>query len=752
MVANKIAEKIKIKGWGKPLAFVLLGFLAAKCDFLEQTHPLGVSVLCALAFNKNFFSVFLGALAGSITLGSTFREILVFALPCALASPILILFRKYRIENLWAFMLCCLLSYSLPAFILSLSLGEKTVMIFQGLISACLYPICKRIYTSCIELESRLSLERADILAISTLGGLAITSLPKTDFYGFNLCLFAILFSCSLAVSAFEIGGSIWCAVCALMWVIKGGDVTVALCLLAGGVFAGMLSNKRGGALLGFVLGDMVISLFLLNAPILSCGIINVLAGCAYTVFLKKEFLLKIKRLSGIHSGVNDLEMNYIEGLRVQQKSKIENAARMYLELSKAFTSVSRGKEFQKQLVEETIKVCKNCNKYEYCHKSRKSDTVLELNSAAEEIIKTERLYAMPLTLTARCVQPINLVCSMQQSFERMSLAQRENPTQEGELAMQLKGISQMLFSLAEDISALPEFDVEKEKQVKNVLSSRIGNVDKVSCRKSGESHILQISLMQNKKDIKEEICSALEDGFVGRYRFISGGINKQGGFSGMFAPVPKFTVSAYACRSNKKGESVCGDSFTFGDVVGDKYIAAISDGAGSGERAARESESALDLLEAFSETHISRKEIFASMNRLLLLKGDNEAYSTIDVAEFDLNEGLLFWTKIGAVPGYILRSGNVEKIEAGALPMGILTKINPITTKKLVQKGDVIVLVTDGVYDGMCLGNSDGIKDMLSENATQDPQELAQNILEKAKETIVDDDMTVLVLKVDAA
>jgi serine phosphatase RsbU (regulator of sigma subunit) len=83
---------------------------------------------------------------------------------------------------------------------------------------------------------------------------------------------------------------------------------------------------------------------------------------------------------------------------------------------------------------------------------------------------------------------------------------------------------------------------------------------------------------------------------------------------------------------------------------------------------------------------------------------------------------------------------------------MGILTKINPITTKKLVQKGDVIVLVTDGVYDGMCLGNSDGIKDMLSANITQDPQELAQNILKKAKETIVDDDMTVLVLKVDAA
>ncbi len=743
-----------MKKWIKPILIISLGVLFARCDFLRGIYPLGIAFICVLYNTDVFYYAFVGGIAGAISLSLTLQDILLNTAPYAVALPILFLIKMLKGQKVIFTMCCALVSFVLPAFIVPIELSKQILLIFHGLLAMCLVPVLKRLYLSVLEIESRLSLEKADIMAICCIGGLVISSLPKTDLLGFNLCVFALLASSAVAVCAFEQGGSIWSSVCACMWVIKGGDVTVALCLVCGGIFAGLLSNKKGGALLGFVLGDLLISLFLLNMPVLSLGAVNLILGCGYTVLIKKEHVQRLKRLAGRQSGVNDLEMNYIELLRQRQKSKLQSAGRMYLELSKAFVSAERGREFKQQLVQAALGVCNACSKYEYCHKSRKSDTVLELGQAADRIIQTGAITTMPLSLNARCIQPINLVCAIKDSFDKLTLWQSENPTESGEMAAQLKETAQMLFALADDIMVLPEFDSEQEKLVTNVLGSRIENLSQVVCRKNGESHILQISVRDNRRNLSQLICDALEQGYVGKYRFLSGGTNHNGGFTGNFAPVSRLKVKAYACRSNKKGQAVCGDSYTFCQLENDKYIAAVSDGAGSGERAARESESALDLLEAFSDTSIQRKDMFKTMNRLLLLKGEEEAYSTMDVAELDLDLGVLYWTKIGAVPGYILRGNKVEKIDVGALPMGIVTKFNPITTKKLVQSGDVVVLVTDGVYDGLCVGEEDKITDTLiqakEENKT--PEKLAEEILSKAKATAVDDDMTVLVLKIDAA
>ena len=175
-------------------------------------------------------------------------------------------------------------------------------------------------------------------------------------------------------------------------------------------------------------------------------------------------------------------------------------------------------------------------------------------------------------------------------------------------------------------------------------------------------------------------------------------------------------------------------------------------DGAGSGKRAQAKSESALDLLEAFSDTGIKRNEMFKTMNRLLLSKCNPEEYSTMDVTELDLDSGMLYWTKIGAVPGYILRQGKVEKVQSDALPIGIVTRINPTTTKKLLQKDDIIVLVSDGIYDGLCKGNDDAISLMLPVLNSSDPKIIAEKIMKKARSSGNDDDMTVMVLKINAA
>lgn len=740
-----------MKQWIKPGLVFLCGLLAARCDFL-QTYPLGGALLCVMSESRWFPFLFLGTAIGAVSTGLTAGAMLLALLPLVLLLPPLLLLKKKKVQALLWRQIAVLFAHLLPAFALHIELYERVFQVFSGLLAVCLIPLLKRIYLSVTQMESRLSLERADILALGCVGGLVLSSLPRTDFFGFNLCIFALLASSALSICAFEGAGSMWASICAIMWVVKGGDSTVALCLVAGGIFAGILSAKKGGILLGFLLGDALISLFFLNTFALSTGVVNLVLGCAYTIFLKAEWVERLRRLAGARSGVNDLEMSYIEGLRQQQSEKLKGAGRMYAELSKAFTIASRGREERSALVEKTVEICQACEKSEYCLKNRRSDTLIELGQAADELMEKEKLAGLPLTLTARCLRPLELLDGLKANFKTLSAARRENPDKNTEMAGQLKTLSELLFSLAEDLSQLPEFDKEREIAVKEVLSSRVGGVKQVLCRKNGESHLLQITLKHCAKDTQQKVCRALEEGFLGKYRCLTGGMNKAGGFTGTFAAEPKFKVNAYACRQKKSGEEVCGDSFTFCSVNNEKYIAAISDGAGSGERAARESESALDLLEAFTSAHIKRADMFKAMNQLLLLKGDHESYSTMDVAEFNLENGILYWTKIGAVPGYILRGGKVEKVEAGALPMGIVSKINPATTKKLVQNGDIIVLMSDGVYDGLCRGEEDAVSRILTRETPDNTRDLAETLLKSAQEAQVDDDMTVMVLRVDAA
>lgn len=729
-----------------------MGIFCARCDFLEGIYPLGIAILTITYLSNNFFYIFSGALLGAITISLTPKEMLINSLSYFLLLPMVLFLRKKKTERLAFSMLLGFLVFLIPASALRIDTYARIVLVFSGLFAMFLTPILKRIYLSIKEINSRLSLEQADVVAICCIGAIIISSFPKTDILGFDLRLFAMLFSSSLAILSFNAKGGVWTSVLGIMWVIKGGDVTNALSIITGGILAGMLQKKKGGIMLGFVLGNALISLFMLNTLSLSLGIVNLILGSAYTIFLKEDFVHRLRRLAGQESGVNDLEMHYIESLRQAQKNKIERAGRMYLQLSKAFVDIEHGESFKQKIVNDTLTVCKTCSKKEYCHQNRKSDTILELNHAVEKVIEKGKISSMPITLTARCVQPMELVKAVQESFKKNKTYFEENPSAETELALQLKSIADMLFELSDDISRLPQFDKNIENQARDIISSRVGTVKEISCRKSGESHIISVSLKENEKNMGQKVADAFYDGFLGTYRYLTGGTDKNGGFHGDFAPVPKYKVEACAMRQNKEGQKVCGDSFTY--IAGDtnKYLAALSDGAGSGYRAKKESEGALDLLESFWEADIKREEMFLIMNRLLLLKGEKEDYSTVDVTELDLENGVLYWTKIGAVPGYIIRENTVEKIESGALPMGIVTKINPVTTKKLVKQGDIIVLVTDGIYDGLNNGNEDKIKEMLLPLKKETPKNIADKILNSALETDINDDMTVLVLKVSVA
>ena len=197
-----------------------------------------------------------------------------------------------------------------------------------------------------------------------------------------------------------------------------------------------------------------------------------------------------------------------------------------------------------------------------------------------------------------------------------------------------------------------------------------------------------------------------------------------------------------------KKGEKYSGDNYTFCESPGNQVVMSLSDGMGSGETAARESKQVVELTEQLLETGFSPRAALKLVNTVLLLAGPEQHPATLDLSCVDLHTGVLEAMKLGAVPTFIIGEEGVEIMEAGEVPMGILSGVEPVLMSRKLWEGDRIVMVSDGVLDALPGDDKEQAMQQYLESVEEmGPQELADQVLDFAVSFIPAprDDMTVL-------
>ena len=202
------------------------------------------------------------------------------------------------------------------------------------------------------------------------------------------------------------------------------------------------------------------------------------------------------------------------------------------------------------------------------------------------------------------------------------------------------------------------------------------------------------------------------------------------------------------ASRIPKKGEKYSGDNYTFCESPGNQVVMSLSDGMGSGETAARESKQVVELTEQLLETGFSPRAALKLVNTVLLLAGPEQHPATLDLSSIDLHTGVLEAMKLGAVPTFIIGEEGVEIMEAGEVPMGILSGVEPVLMSRKLWEGDRIVMVSDGVLDALPGDDKEQAMQQYLESVEEmGPQELADQVLDFAVSFIPAprDDMTVL-------
>ncbi len=202
--------------------------------------------------------------------------------------------------------------------------------------------------------------------------------------------------------------------------------------------------------------------------------------------------------------------------------------------------------------------------------------------------------------------------------------------------------------------------------------------------------------------------------------------------------------------RLVKDGAAISGDNFSFLERENGQVILSLSDGMGSGSRACKESEMVIELIEKFLEAGFGVETAIRMMNSAMVIKGEDDLFSTVDMSVIDLYSGNCEIYKIGASATFIKHKNEVECLLSTSLPVGVYHKLEIERIRKQIADGEFLVMVTDGVLEYLHVPHpEETMQEIIESIDTNNPGTLAKKILERVLLFTggkVADDMTVLV------
>lgn len=212
-----------------------------------------------------------------------------------------------------------------------------------------------------------------------------------------------------------------------------------------------------------------------------------------------------------------------------------------------------------------------------------------------------------------------------------------------------------------------------------------------------------------------------------------------------------KFHTLQGVAKIGKGCDKISGDNFSLLELPGGKQGAILSDGMGAGKTAFRESAMVVEVLEELLNAGFPKETALQMLNTAMVMGREEVRFSTIDMSLFDLYAGTCEIVKAGASTTFIKYKDRVERIKSSSLPMGVVSKLEVDSTRRQLEDGDLVIMLTDGVMDALPVEEQDFLMQLIIEGMQlHNPKEIAHHILEQVLECSGEmplDDMTVLVV-----
>ncbi|KAF0242960.1 MAG: protein serine [Planctomycetota bacterium] len=147
------------------------------------------------------------------------------------------------------------------------------------------------------------------------------------------------------------------------------------------------------------------------------------------------------------------------------------------------------------------------------------------------------------------------------------------------------------------------------------------------------------------------------------------------------------------------------GDYFDFVPLPDGRLGVAIGDVSGHGMGPALLMASARSFLQALSRQSSNPAAVLPTLNDLVSRDMEAERFITLFYGALDPASGALRYSSAGHDPPFVLRktAGTCEELDSTGMPLGIMAGSDfPIAEVAPMEKGDLLVLSTDGVWEAM--------------------------------------------------
>ena len=474
-------------------------------------------------------------------------------------------------------------------------------------------------------------------------------------------------------------------------------------------------------------------------------------------------FLLIPKSAAGYISSVfgdDDKELKN-EAIRRNVTMRLEHCSKALSNVTSCVTAVSEKlsklnePELERVCGGACERVCKNCGLRTYCLDKQKEATLGDLYELCSVLKERGSIDGRDVDeqFKKRCCKSAELAEGLIRSYkEYLSLrdARRRVAGVRAVVAGQFAGLSRILEDLSLEFSRIEAYDTDSSEKLISALGSLGLTVIDCSCRRSkGRGMTVELLLSAGRKTVISAEQLRREASRVCSRRFDEPSISFEGDRARVtMCELPLYALEIGSAQHICDGGALCGDCSDYFSNGEGSTVALLSDGMGTGGRAAVDANMTVSMMSKLCKAGLSYDCSLEVVNASLMIKSEDETLATLDMADFNRFTGRMRFMKAGACATYIRRGGRISKKDMPSLPLGILNEARFSSAELTLKEDDVIVMISDGAL----IDPYDWLDKLILSRRDVAVDELASDIVDEARKRrqgARDDDITAIAMRV---
>lgn len=740
---------------------LIINFLFGGISFAGGISPFATGFTAGV-MSKYMISASVGAAIGYAVFFGVFDSLRFVAAIC-----LILLLRLGFEEKLTKHkMLFSVLVAIITSFIASLAVfiavgGENSYLILcfsEALISGAFSCFTVRISEVAVLRKKGAYFAPTDIISTVFFGCILLLSLERLSFFGFSPARFIAYFIIMMFALCGKESASSIAGICSaitlgfneqhpqlmLSYILTGlitgltgvyGKVPVALSLIVSSVLSLILKGSAETALTAMAEAALAGVVFVALPEKLLFSAVNAVLPLSRDTFSEEKgrslrFILKRSA-----KAVRDISSTVCSVSKVLQK-----------------TDKPKIEDIPSQVRED---ICKGCTKYDFCWNKCKELTQKAFDKTNKTLFENEKIITedLPDRLTIVCRMPDKI----SESFNRVYyeylaklVARQEIFDAKLSAARQFYSLGAILDDASENLCNIPDSDPQQSLSLMPVFREMGFSVAGISAytalngKSTLQVYCENVPVLRDTEKLLENIYEV-----TGKYYQtpVADEYSKDGTVLS-FCEETRFTAEYHASSHTGAGEEFCGDTAQcFFDGTGNFYVV-LSDGMGTGSRAAVDSVMTCSLMSRLMRAGFSPECALEAVNCALLVKSGDETLSTLDIMKLELETGNVTFYKAGAAFSVIKKSEKTLVVEKSSMPLGILGETAFEKSEITLSDGDIIFIISDGA----AVIPHITFKELIQNNKNADTKILSGKVVQKALEMSLSgkhDDITVVCVKI---